>query len=360
MDLQPHIERFSARHAEVEHLLSDPAVFNDQQRSQELSREYSRLKSLVAIGNAYLKTRAELVENREMAATEPADSELGEMAREEITRLEGEEKKLGLELQAGLLPPNPIDSRNTIIEIRGGAGGTESSLFAAVLFRMYTRYAEIVGWKVETMTSSPSDLGGFKEVIFGVTGTDVYKRLRYESGVHRVQRVPATESSGRIHTSTCTVAVLPEAEEVDIEIKPDDLDISVCRASGPGGQGVNTTDSAVQIIHKPTGVIVRCMDERSQLKNKAKALKVLRSRLLEKKIADEEAKYAAERKSQVGTGERNERIRTYNFPQNRVTDHRIELTLHNLPQMLEGDLHEMIDALMTNDLESRLAAVNLG
>ena len=205
------------------------------------------------------------------------------------------------------------------------------------------------------MDSSPSDLGGFKEVIFSVTGTDVFKRLKYESGVHRVQRVPATEAQGRIHTSTATVAVLPEAEEVDIEIRPEDLDISACRASGPGGQGVNTTDSAVQIVHKPTGMMVRCADQRSQLKNKARALTILRSRLLEQKIAEENAKYAAQRKAQVGTGERNERIRTYNFPQNRVTDHRIELTLYNLPAFIEGDLDDIIDALMANALQERLA-----
>jgi peptide chain release factor 1 len=224
---------------------------------------------------------------------------------------------------------------------------------------MYTRYAEGRGWKVETLDSSPSDLGGFKEIIFSVTGTDVYKRLKYESGVHRVQRVPATEAQGRIHTSTATVAVLPEAEEVDIEIKPEELEITVCRASGPGGQGVNTTDSAVQIVHKPSGLIVRCADERSQQKNKAKAMRVLRSRLLEQKVAEENAKYAAQRKAQVGTGERNERIRTYNFPQNRVTDHRIEVTLYNLPAFIEGEMDGLIEPLMAADLEERLAALRL-
>jgi len=224
---------------------------------------------------------------------------------------------------------------------------------------MYTRYAEHQRWKVEDLDSSASDLGGYKEIIFQITGQDVYKRFKYESGVHRVQRVPATEAQGRIHTSTCTVAVLPEAEEVDIELKPEDLDISVCRASGPGGQGVNTTDSAVQIVHKPTGLIVRCADQRSQQKNKARALTVLRSRLLERKVAEENAKYAAQRKAQVGTGERNERIRTYNFPQNRVTDHRIELTLYNLPAVLEGDLDPLIEPLMGQDLEARLAALKL-
>src|SRR5208337_3086191 len=254
----------------------------------------------------------------------------------EIARLETEEKALARGIERGLVPPEPSDSRNTIVEIRAGAGGQESALFAADLYRMYTHYAERRGWKFEDLDSSPSDLGGFKEVVFEITGSDVYKRLKYESGVHRVQRVPATEAQGRIHTSTCTVAVLPEAEEVDVELKPEDLEITRCRASGPGGQGVNTTDSAVQIVHKPTGLIVRCADQRSQQKNKARALTVLRSRLLERRVAEENAKYAAQRKAQVGTGERNERIRTYNYPQNRVTDHRIELTLYNLPFVLEG------------------------
>jgi peptide chain release factor 1 len=261
-------------------------------------------------------------------------------------------------LQFGLIPPNPTDSRNTIVEIRAGAGGSESALFAADLYRMYTRYAEARGWKVETMDSNSSDLGGFKEVVFQINGQDVYKRLKHESGVHRVQRVPATEAQGRIHTSTATVAVLPEAEEVDVEIKPDEIEVTVCRASGKGGQGVNTTDSAVQIHHKASGLIVRIADERSQIKNRAKAMTVLRSRLLERKIAEENAKYAANRKSQVGTGERNEKIRTYNFPQNRVTDHRIEVTLYNLANFIEGDLDPLIDPLMTNEMEEKLKALN--
>jgi len=358
MDLRPHIDRFEKRFAELESVLSDSRVFDNPQRAQELSREYARLKELVASGRSYLKTLTDLSENRRLLAGEPAESEMAVMAAEDVPRLAAVEQRLERELHFGLVPPDPADSRNTIIEIRAGAGGQESALFSADLYRMYTRYAEARGWKVETMDSSPSDLGGFKEVIFLVTGEDVYKRLKYESGVHRVQRVPATEASGRIHTSTVTVAVLPEAEEVDVEIKPEELDITVCRASGPGGQGVNTTDSAVQILHKPSGLIVRCADERSQIKNRAKAMKVLRSRLLEKKVADENAKYAAQRKSQVGTGERNERIRTYNFPQNRVTDHRIELTLYSLPAVIEGDIDPLIDPLMNNDLEERLAALN--
>ncbi len=359
MDLRPQIEKCSRRFAEVEAALSDPKVFDNPQRAQELAKEYARLKALVAQGQAYLKTIADLADNRALLDAEPADSELAQMAKEELNRLAAEEKRLALEIQRSILPPDPADSRNTIIEIRAGAGGQESALFAAALYRMYTRYAETRGWKVEDLDSSSSDLGGYKDVVFQLNGTDVYKRLKYESGVHRVQRVPATEAQGRIHTSTCTVAVLPEAEEVDVQLKPDDLEITVCRASGPGGQGVNTTDSAVQIVHKPTGLIVRCADQRSQQKNKARALTVLRSRLLERKVAEENRKYADQRKEQVGTGERNERIRTYNFPQNRVTDHRIELTLYNLPFVMEGDIDPIIEPLMAHDLEARLATLKL-
>ena len=358
MDLRPHIEKFSRRLAEIETALSDPKVFDNKSRAQELSREYSRLRELVATGEAYLRTAADLEQNRVLLKAEPPDSEMAQLAAEEIVRLEAEEQRQMAAIQHGILPPDPSDSRDTIIEIRAGAGGSESALFAADLCRMYMRYAEGQGWKVESLDSSPSDLGGFKEVIFSVAGTNVYKRLKYESGVHRVQRVPATEAQGRIHTSTCTVAVLPEAEEVDVVIAPEELEITRCRASGPGGQGVNTTDSAVQILHKPTGMIVRCADERSQQKNKAKALKVLRSRLLDARVAEENAKYAAQRKAQVGTGERNERIRTYNFPQNRVTDHRIELTLYNLSAILDGDLDGLIEPLMAQDLEEKMAVLN--
>ena len=353
MDLRPHIEKFRQRFAEVESLLSAPETFAQPQRAQELGREYARLKELVATGSAYLKVADELAGNRELL--QAGDEEMAALAKDEIARLEPEEQKLGKQMQFGLVPPDPSDSRNTIIEIRAGAGGSESALFAADLYRMYSRYCEARGWKAETLDSNSSDLGGFKEIIFEITGTDVFKRLKYESGVHRVQRVPATEAQGRIHTSTCTVAVMPEAEEVDIEIKPDEIEVNVCRASGKGGQGVNTTDSAVQIIHKPTGMIVRCADQRSQQKNKVQAMTVLRSRLLKIKVAEEDAKYAAFRKDQVGTGERSEKIRTYNFPQNRVTDHRIELTLYNLSVFIDGDLDPMINPLMTHDMETKLA-----
>lgn len=359
MDLKPHIERFRKRFAELESLLSDPKAFANPQSAQELSREYARLKDLVAAGGAYLKTVADLEENCALLKSELPDSELAQMAKEEIARLEVGEKKLAQQIQFGLVPPDPTDSRNTIVEIRAGAGGSESALFAADLYRMYCRYAEARGWKTQPLDSSVSDLGGFKEIIFQINGAEVYKRLKYESGVHRVQRVPATEAQGRIHTSTCTVAVLPEAQEVDIEIKPDEIEINCCRASGKGGQGVNTTDSAVQIIHKPTGLIVRCADERSQQKNRITAMTVLRSRLLEAKIAEENAKYAAHRKDQIGTGDRSEKIRTYNFPQNRVTDHRIEVTLYNLSIFIEGHLDDLIEPLMTHDMETKLAGLTV-
>jgi peptide chain release factor 1 len=359
MDLRPHVESLKRRFAETEALLSDPAVFDNPRRAQDLAREHARLKDIVAAGDAWLKTTVDLAENRALLASEPPGSELAIMAKEDVARLEAEAALLTRAVQIGLVPPEPTDSRNTIFEIRAGAGGQESALFAADLYRMYARYAEARGWKIESLDSSPSDLGGFKEIIFEVFGQDVYKRLKYESGVHRVQRVPATEAQGRIHTSTVTVAVLPEAEEVDLEIKPDEIEINVCRASGKGGQGVNTTDSAVQIIHKPTGLIVRCSDERSQQKNKAKAMTVLRSRLLERKIADEKAKYDSQRAQQVGTGERSEKIRTYNFPQNRVTDHRIELTLYNLPAVIDGDLDPVLEPLMAHDLNEKLLALKV-
>jgi peptide chain release factor 1 len=359
MDLRPHIDKFARRFAEVEMALSDPKAFDNQQRAQELSKEYARLKELVAAGQAYQKTVADLAENRALIETEPAESEMAQMAREEVARLERDEKRLTQQIQFGILPPHPTDSRNTIVEIRAGTGGQEAALFAADLYRMYTRYAEARGWSVENLDSNPSDLGGFKEVIFQINGTDVYKRLKYESGVHRVQRVPATEAQGRIHTSATTVAVLPEAQEVDLEIKAEDLEITACRASGKGGQGVNTTDSAVQIHHKPSGLIVRNADQRSQQKNKIKAMTVLRSRLLERKIAEENAKYAAQRKEQVGSGDRSEKIRTYNFPQNRVTDHRIDVTLYNLANFIEGDLDPLIEPLIANDMEEKFAALAL-
>ncbi|HTI73072.1 MAG TPA: peptide chain release factor 1 [Candidatus Limnocylindria bacterium] len=355
MDLTPFIEKYRQRFREVEAQLSSPDAFANAQRGQELTREHSSLREFVENGDAWLKVQRELRENREMLATEPVGSEMAVMTAEEIKRLEEENARLTLEVQRGILPPDPTDSRNTIVEIRAGAGGDESALFAADLGRMYQRYAENRGWKVEVLDANPSDLGGYKELIYMITGDSTFKLMKHESGVHRVQRVPATEAQGRIHTSTATVAVLPEAQEVDIVIKPEDLEINVCRAGGHGGQGVNTTDSAVRIFHKPTGTEVRCQDERSQQKNKAKAMMVLRSRLFEKKRAEEDAKYAQQRKDQVGTGERSEKIRTYNFPQNRVTDHRIELTLYNLSSVIDGSLDPIIRPLLDHELKEKLA-----
>lgn len=358
MDLHLFIRRFRERFAEVEARLSAPDAFAQPQRGQELTREHARLRELVEAGDALERVEAELANNRALRDGEPAGSELAAMAGDEIGRLEAEERRLSRRIQEGVVPPDPADSRNSILEIRGAAGGDESALFAADLLRMYQRYAEQQGWRFEILDLSPSDLGGCKEAIVSVTGQDVFKRLKYESGVHRVQRVPATEAQGRIHTSTVTVAVLPEAAEVDVVIRPEDLEINVCRASGHGGQGVNTTDSAVRIFHKPSGIEVRCQDGRSQQKNKQQALTVLRSRLLERRTAEEDARYAAERKSQVGTGERSEKSRTYNFPQNRVTDHRVDLTLYNLSAVMDGDLDPVIEPLMAHDVQCRLARLN--
>jgi len=355
MDAVPNIDKFRNRAADLEAELSNPAVFADQRRAGELARELLRLKKLMTDHDRWHVIQKQIAENETFAAG--TDAEMAELAKAELEALRQEAGKLAHEIQAGILPPDPNDSRNTIVEIRAGTGGEEAALFAADLFRMYAKFADAQGWKVEVMDTSPSERGGFKEVVFSMLGQDVFKKMRYESGVHRVQRVPATEAQGRIHTSTASVAVLPEAEEVDVQLKAEDLEITVCRASGPGGQGVNTTDSAVQIHHKPTGVIVRCADERSQLKNKTKALRVLRSRLLAHKQEQEAARMTAARRSQIGTADRSEKIRTYNFPQHRVTDHRINLTIQNLPAILAGDLDELLGALLADDLRQRLGQV---
>jgi peptide chain release factor 1 len=354
MDFAPLIARKKERFAELEGLIGSGEAYADPRKSRDILREHTRLKELLADWQSLEKARADFADNTELAK---GTDELAELAQSEIPELTERIAKLERDVQFSLLPPDPNEDKDAIVEIRAGAGGDEAGLFAADLWRMYNRYAEAVGLKVEPLESSPGELGGFKEVIFKVSGEGVFRKLRYESGVHRVQRVPATEAQGRIHTSTVTVAVLPEAEEVDLELKPEELRIEVCRAGGPGGQGVNTTDSAVQVMHIPTGTIVRCQDGRSQQKNKEKALTILRARLLEKKQREEAEKYAAQRKSQVGTGDRSEKIRTYNYPQNRVTDHRIELTLYNLDRFLEGDIGEMIGSLQRSDMEDRLAAV---
>ncbi|MEA3186414.1 MAG: peptide chain release factor 1 [Chthoniobacter sp.] len=356
MDFTPLIARKNERFRELDAAISAPDFYANPQKAKEAMREHMRLKELLATWEDFQKAHAELAENQELAK---GGDELAEMAQAEIPALEEKIRKGEHAIQIALLPPDANEDRDAIVEVRAGTGGSEAALFAADLFRMYNRYAEAHGLKIEQLETSPSELGGLKEVIFKVSGQSVVRQLRYESGVHRVQRVPATEAQGRIHTSTATVAVLPEAEEIDLELKPEELRIEVCRSGGPGGQGVNTTDSAVQIMHLPTGTIVRCQDGRSQQKNKEKALKILRSRLLEVKVREEAEKYAAHRKSQIGSGGREEKIRTYNFPQNRITDHRIGLTLYNLDRVIEGDLAGMIEALQAGDMEERLEAANL-
>ncbi|MBT6959434.1 MAG: peptide chain release factor 1, partial [Opitutae bacterium] len=299
----------------------------------------------------------DLVDNQDLIDDSDTDEELKEMAQEEIAALEPQLVELKDKILVAMLPQDESDHRNIIMEIRAGAGGDEASLFAGVLFRMYSRFAEQRGWRLEQMGSNLSEAGGYKEISFMISGDEVYKTLKFESGVHRVQRIPVTETNGRIHTSTSTVAVLPEAEEVDVVLDPNDLEITVCRASGPGGQGVNTTDSAVQILYKPTGMIVQCADERSQLKNKARALKVLRSRLLQHKQDEERLKYAEHRRGQIGTGDRSERIRTYNFPQSRLTDHRIGYSSHNLEGIIGGELLELTESLQIADNKSKVEAL---
>lgn len=353
MDFQLLIERKRQRFEELEAEIADPTLFENRKRAREVMREHATTKELLAHWTELENSRQQLDENRELATAD--DAELAQMAKDEIPQLEKRVADLELAVQIAFLPPDENEDRDAIVEIRAGTGGSEAAIFAADLYRMYTRYAETAGLKIEDLESSPSELGGLRETIFKVSGQSVFRKLRYESGVHRVQRVPATEAQGRIHTSTATVAVLPEAEEIDLELKPEELRIEVCRSGGPGGQGVNTTDSAVQILHIPTGRIVRCQDGRSQQKNKEKALAIMRARLLEDKQREEEAKYSAHRKTQIGSGGREEKIRTYNYPQNRVTDHRIGLTLYNLDRFVEGDLGEMLQALQTADLQEKLA-----
>jgi peptide chain release factor 1 len=359
MDFASLIEKKSERFRELETAIASPDVYSNPQRAKELMREHTRLKGLLATWSTYQKAQTELHENQELAKGE--DAEMAELAQSEIPALEERIRNAEQEIQVALLPLDANEDRDAIMEIRAGTGGSEAALFAADLYRMYNRFAEMRGLKIEQMESSPSELGGLKEVIFKISGDAVFRQLRYESGVHRVQRVPATEAQGRIHTSTATVAVLPEAEEVDFELKLDELRIEVCRSGGPGGQGVNTTDSAVQVMHLPTGTIVRCQDGRSQQKNREKALNILRSRLLEAKQREEAEKYAAQRKGQIGTGGREEKVRTYNFPQNRVTDHRLEGEERNvsLERFIQGDMDSLLAALQKSDMETRLREANL-
>ncbi len=341
------------RFADLETQLSDPTTASNHAKLRDLGREHRRMSEIVTVGDAYRRALNE-IDGNEQIVRAGEDEELVQMAREELTRLEEERVRLENKLRDLLTPPDPNDSKAAIVEIRAGTGGDEAALFAADLMRMYLRYVERKGWKTEMLGSNETGGGGFKEVAFSIDGEDAYGSLKFESGVHRVQRVPATEASGRVHTSAATVAVLPVAEEVDIDIRQDDLRIDVFRSSGPGGQSVNTTDSAVRITHIPTGTVVSCQDEKSQLKNKNKALKVLRARLLAVAEDERNAKLAAERKQMVSTGDRSAKIRTYNFPQNRLTDHRIGLTLQSLDRVINGDLDEIIEALKAEDRRERL------
>ncbi|UCD23022.1 MAG: peptide chain release factor 1 [Gemmatimonadota bacterium] len=341
--MQARLEAALERAAELERELADPATAQDPVKLKTLGREHARLERIRRVADQYHKLQDELEQARMLA--HESDPEMADLARAELETLEPELARTEEQLRELLVPPDPLDDRDSIVEIRAGTGGDEAALFAADLYRMYNRYAERNGWKLEAVSLSDGNVGGLKEVIFAVRGEKAYGRLRHESGVHRVQRVPATEAQGRIHTSAATVAVLPEAEDVDVTIDDKDLKIDVFRSSGPGGQSVNTTDSAVRITHLPTGLVVQCQDQKSQLQNKVKAMEVLRARLLDRMVAEQEAERAQERRSMVGTGDRSAKIRTYNFPQNRVTDHRINLTLHRLDEILEGDLDPVIDEL---------------
>ena len=338
------IEGLREQFVEIESQLSDPDLMKDMKRFRDVTREHARLRGILEIGDRWVGLTDQVAEHKELLRTE-TDQEMVELVKEELPELESELETVSADLELALLPHDPNDDRDVILEVRAGTGGDEAALFCEEMARVYVRYAERRGWKAELIDGTPGAAGGFKEITYAIRGEGPYGVLRWESGVHRVQRVPATESQGRIHTSAVTVAVLPEAEEVDVEISENDLRIDVYRAQGPGGQSVNTTDSAVRITHVPTGVVVQCQDEKSQHKNKAKAMMVLRSRLLEKAIADQEAERAAERKSMVGTGDRSAKIRTYNFPQSRVTDHRIGLTVHSLDAIMQGDLEPVVTAI---------------
>jgi peptide chain release factor 1 len=352
--MEARLRQALARAEEVARELADPETARTPAKLKQLGREHARLDQVRQTHDRLTRLGAELTQAREVL--QDRDPELSQLARADIERLRPEITRLEDRLAELLTPHDPLDDRDAIVEIRAGTGGDEAALFAAELFRMYTRFAERRGWKVEVVSLSEGNGGGLKEAIFAARGPGVYGTLRYESGVHRVQRVPVTESQGRIHTSAATVAVLPEAEEVDVKIEPKELRIDVFRSQGPGGQSVNTTDSAVRITHLPTGLVVQCQDQKSQLQNKVKALEVLRSRLLDKLVAEQEAARARERRAQVRTGDRSDKIRTYNFPQNRVTDHRIRYSVHHLAEVLDGDLDELIQALRLAGEKERLSA----
>jgi peptide chain release factor 1 len=347
------LEQLKQRYDELSAKLNEPDIMNDRELWKKMIKEHSNLSDIVEKYEEY-KTVLDNINESKLILEESSDEELRMLAKEELKENSGNLEKIENEIKILLLPKDPNDQKNVIVEIRGGAGGDEAALFAGDLFRMYSHYAESRNWKTEILNMNESDIGGFKEIVFMINGKGAYSRLKYESGVHRVQRVPETESSGRIHTSTVTVAILPEAEDVDVDINQNDLRIDVFRSSGNGGQSVNTTDSAVRVTHIPTGIVISCQDEKSQLKNKDKALKILRAKLYELELERQQKELSQTRKSQVGTGDRSERIRTYNFPQGRVTDHRINLTLYRLDSILNGDLDEIIDALITTDQAEKL------
>jgi peptide chain release factor 1 len=351
--MEDRLQEIAGRCAELEDQLSRPEIIKDNNRFRDLTREHAQIRPIVVKYEEYRRIKKELADSEDILKSEK-DDEMREMLRSEVALLKERIEALDAELVLLLLPRDPSSGKNVIMEIRAGTGGEEAALFVADLFRMYSRFIDDRGWKLDLIESNATGIGGYKEVVFSVSGTEAYDSLKYESGVHRVQRIPSTESGGRIHTSAVTVAVLPEAEESDVVIDPNELRIDVYRSTGHGGQSVNTTDSAVRITHIPTGMVVTCQDEKSQLKNKTKALKVLRARLFERMEQERLAKEAQEKRSQVGSGDRSERIRTYNFPQSRVTDHRIGLTVHALESFLEGELDEMVDALKRHDIELKL------
>lgn len=350
------LQALEDKYEELSRLLSDPQVIADQAEFQKHAKAHAALTDIVTAYREYKETLKRRDEAKEILAEE-SDKELRELAELELEELDAKKEDLEQQLKVLLLPKDPNDEKNVIMEIRAGTGGEEAALFAGDLFRMYSRYVEGRNWSIEVLSENATDIGGYKEIIFQVSGQGAYSQLKFESGVHRVQRVPVTETQGRVHTSAATVAVLPEAEEVDVDIDPNDLRIDVFCSSGPGGQSVNTTQSAVRVTHIPTGIVVSCQDEKSQHKNKDKALKILRARLLDKAVAEQQGELAEARKTMVGSGDRSERIRTYNYPQNRVTDHRIGLTLHKLDAILQGDLGEIIEALVTTEQAEKLKNV---